>query len=114
ADPARRAGHEHAFSRETGVHAGRLRLRQSSPRAERPKDALMTPPAEYNDLEVGLAVLEALDPSEELTQEELDVRAWRFSQLVEHGYEIEDAMVIARADYVDLELARVLVATHGC
>jgi hypothetical protein len=74
----------------------------------------MTPPAEYNDLEVGLAVLEALDPSEELTQEELDVRAWRFSQLVEHGYEIEDAMVIARADYVDLELARVLVATHGC
>jgi hypothetical protein len=74
----------------------------------------MTPPAEYNDLEVGLAVLEALDPSEELTQEELDVRAWRFSQLVEHGYEIEDAMVIARADYIDLELARVLVATHGC
>lgn len=74
----------------------------------------MTPPAEYNDLEVGLAVLEALDPSEELTQEELDVRAWRFSQLVEHGYEIEDAMIIARADHVDLELARALVATHGC
>jgi hypothetical protein len=74
----------------------------------------MTPPAEFNDLEVGLAVLEALDPSEELTQEELDVRAWRFSQLVEHGYEIEDAMEVARADYVDLGLARELVATHGC
>ena len=72
----------------------------------------MTPPTD-NDLEAGLAVLEALDPSEELTKEELDVRAWRFSQLVEHGYEIEDAMVVARADHVDLELARVL-ATHGC
>ena len=74
----------------------------------------MNQPAEFNDLEVGLAVLEALDPNEELTQEELDVRAWRFGQLVGHGYEIEDAMLIARADYVDLELARALVATHGC
>ena len=74
----------------------------------------MMPPAEFNDLEVGLAVLEALDPNEELTKEELDVRAWRFGQLIEHGYEIEDAMIVARADYVDLELARGLVATHGC
>jgi hypothetical protein len=74
----------------------------------------MTPPEELNDLEAGLAVLEALDPNEDLTREELDVRAWRFSQLVEHGYELEDAMQIARADYVDLEAARALVAVHGC
>jgi hypothetical protein len=74
----------------------------------------MTPPEELNDLEAGLAVLEALDPNEDLTREELDVRAWRFSQLVEHGYELEDAMQIARADYVDLETARALVAVHGC
>ena len=52
----------------------------------------MMPPTEFNDLEIGLAVLEALDPNEELTPEELDLRAWRFGQLVEHGYEIEDAM----------------------
>jgi hypothetical protein len=74
----------------------------------------MTPPEELNDLEAGLAVPEALDPNEDLTREELDVRAWRFSQLVEHGYELEDAMQIARADYVDLEAARALVAVHGC
>jgi hypothetical protein len=74
----------------------------------------MTPPAEFNDLETGLAVLEALDPDEGLTREELDVRAWRFSQLIGHGYELEDAMQIARADYVDLEAARALVAVHGC
>jgi hypothetical protein len=69
---------------------------------------------ELSSLEVGLAVLDALDPNEELTREELDVRAWRFGQLVCHGYEIEHAMEIARADHVDLELARCLVAVHGC
>jgi hypothetical protein len=74
----------------------------------------VNPPEEMNDLEGGLTVLEALDPNEELTREELDVRAWRFSQLVEHGYELDDAMQIARADYVDLEAARALVAVHGC
>ena len=74
----------------------------------------MTPPAEFNDIETGLAVLEALDPDEQLTKEELDVRAWRFGQLVGHGYELEDAATMARAEYVDLELARSLVATHGC
>jgi hypothetical protein len=71
-------------------------------------------PPEFNDLEAGLALLEALDPSEELTREELDVRAWRFGQLIAHGYEIGDAMQIARANYVDLELARTMVADHGC
>jgi len=50
----------------------------------------------------------------ELTREELDIRAWRFSQLVAHGYEIEDAMEVAWAVEVDLELARELVAVHGC
>ena len=71
-------------------------------------------PAEDFTRSDGLAVLDALDPNEELTREELDVRAWRFSQLVEHGYEIEDAMDVARAAHVDLEAARALVAVHGC
>lgn len=74
----------------------------------------MTPAEDFMELGVGLAVLEALDPSEELTAQELDVLAWRFSQLVEHGYEVEDAMEVARAVYVDLEAARGLVAVHGC
>jgi hypothetical protein len=72
----------------------------------------MVPPDEFN--EAGLALLEALIPNEELTREALDVRAWRFGQLVEHGYEIEDATSLARADYVDLELARRLVGNQGC
>jgi len=74
----------------------------------------MMTPAEPNDLQTGIAVLDALDPNEELTKEELDVRAWRFGQLIGHGYELEDAATIARADYVDLEAARSLVATRGC
>ena len=74
----------------------------------------MAPAEDFTELSVGLAVLGALDPNEELTREELDVRAWRFSQLVEHGYAVEDAMEVARADYVDLEIARALVAVHGC
>jgi hypothetical protein len=74
----------------------------------------VTPAEGSSELSVGLAVFEALDPNEELTPEELDVRAWRFSQLVEHGYEVEDAMEVARAVHVDLEIARALVAVHGC
>jgi tryptophan 2,3-dioxygenase len=74
----------------------------------------MTPSEDLSELAVGLAVLDALDPDEDLTKEELDIRAWRFRQLVEHGYEIEDAMQLARADHVDLEVARGLVARHGC
>lgn len=74
----------------------------------------MAPAEDFTELSVGLAVLGALDPNEELTREELDVRAWRFSQLVEHGYDIEDAMEVARADSVDLEVARALVSVHGC
>jgi hypothetical protein len=69
---------------------------------------------DFTELSAGLEVLEALDPSEDLTQEELDIRAWRFWQLVEHGYKVEDAMEIARALHVDLEMARALVAVHGC
>ena len=68
---------------------------------------------DFTELSGDLEVLEALDP-EDLTQEELDIRTWRFSQLVEHGYELEDAMEIARAVHVDLEVARSLVAVHGC
>jgi len=71
-------------------------------------------PAEDFTHSDGLAVLDGLDPAEQLTLEELDVRAWRFSQLVVHGYEIEDAMEVARAVHVDLEAARSLVAVHGC
>jgi hypothetical protein len=74
----------------------------------------MTPREDLTYLQVGLAILETLDPNEELTREELDLLAWRFEQLVDHGYEVEDAMNIARAKYVDLERARWLTAKHGC
>ena len=74
----------------------------------------MTPREDLTYLQVGLAILETLDPNEELTREELDLLAWRFEQLVDHGYEVEDAMNLARARYVDLELARSLTAKHGC
>jgi hypothetical protein len=74
----------------------------------------MTLPTEFDEREIGLAVLEALDPNDELTPEELDHRAWRLGQLLEHGYELEDAMVIARADHVELDVATALVAVHGC
>jgi hypothetical protein len=74
----------------------------------------MAPAEDFTELSAGLTVLVALDPNEDLTEEELDIRAWRFSQLVEHGYELEDAMEIARAAHVDLEMARTLVAVHGC
>jgi hypothetical protein len=70
-------------------------------------------PAEDFSHTDGLAVLDVL-PAEELTREELDIRAWRFSQLVAHGFEIEDAMEVAWAVHVDLETARALVAVHGC
>jgi hypothetical protein len=73
----------------------------------------MAPSEDFTELSAGLRVLEALDPND-LTQEDLGIRAWRFSQLVEHGYELEDAMEIARAVHVDLEMARALVAVHGC
>ena len=74
----------------------------------------MTLPTEYDERELGLALLEALDPDEDLTPEELDQRARRLGQLLEHGYELEHAMEVARADHVDLELASALVAVHGC
>ena len=57
----------------------------------------MAPAEDFTELSAGLTALEALDPSEDLTQEDLGIRAWRFSQLVEHGYELEDAMEIGRA-----------------
>ena len=74
----------------------------------------MTPREDLTYLQVGLAILETLDPNEELTREELDLLAWRFEQLVGHGYEVEDAMALARAKHVDLALARCLTAEHGC
>jgi hypothetical protein len=74
----------------------------------------MTPREDLTYLKVGLAILETLDPNEELTREELDVLAWRFEQLVDHGYEVEDAMAMARAKHVDLERARSLAANDGC
>jgi hypothetical protein len=74
----------------------------------------MTLPTEYDERELGLALLEALDPDEDLTPEELDHRARRLGQLLEHGYELEHAMEVARADHVDVELASALVAVHGC
>jgi hypothetical protein len=74
----------------------------------------MTPRENMTSLQVGLAILDTLDPNEELTREELDLLAWRFEQLADHGYDVEDAMELARAKHVDLELARTLTATHGC
>jgi hypothetical protein len=74
----------------------------------------MTPADDHIALEVGLAILDTLDPSDELTREELDVLAWRFEQLLDHGYGIEEAMEIARAKHVDLELARSLTQKYGC
>ena len=73
----------------------------------------MAPAEDFTRIE-GPAALQALDLCAELTREELDIRAWRFSQLVAHGYEIEDAMEVAWSVDVDLELARELVAVHGC
>jgi len=67
-------------------------------------------------VEVGLAILNALEApgaNAELLACELVVRAWRFEQLVDHGYEIEDAMQLARGT-VDIELARRLTGTLGC
>ena len=74
----------------------------------------MTPREDDTALEIGLAILDTLDPNDELTEAELDVVAWRFKQLVDHGYEIEAAMQIARARDVDLQLARTLTAELGC
>ncbi|HMJ01094.1 MAG TPA: hypothetical protein VK488_14770 [Gaiellaceae bacterium] len=74
----------------------------------------MTPREDLTYIKVGLAILETLDPNEELTREELDLLTWRFEQLVEHGYEVEDAMDMARAKHVDLELARCLTTKRGC
>jgi hypothetical protein len=74
----------------------------------------MTLPTDFDEREIGLAVLEALDPDEELTPAALEHRAWRLRQLLEHGYELEDAMVVARAEHVDLDVATALVAVHGC
>jgi hypothetical protein len=71
-------------------------------------------PAEDFIRSEGPAALQALDLDTELTREALDIRGWRFSQLVAHGYEIEDAMEVAWNVDVDLELARELVAVHGC
>src|SRR4249920_1115098 len=85
----------------------RLRPPGSSSRVERPKDWHMAPSDDLTELDVGLAVLDALDPDYELTPEALDIRAWRFEQLVAHGYEIDDAMKLAKASDVDLERARV-------
>jgi hypothetical protein len=68
----------------------------------------------FEEREIGLAVLEALDPNETLTPEQLHHRAWRLGRLLEHGWELGDALVVARAEYVDLEVATALVAEHGC
>jgi hypothetical protein len=74
----------------------------------------MTPADDLTALQVGLAILDTLDPNDELTREQLDVLAWRFEQLVGHGYGVDEAMEIARAKDVDLELARSLTQKFGC
>jgi hypothetical protein len=74
----------------------------------------MTHADDLTALEVGLAILDTLDPNEELTREQLDVLAWRFQQLLDHGYGVAEATAIARARHVDLELARSLTQKFGC
>ncbi|MEP6910848.1 MAG: hypothetical protein ABI896_10525 [Actinomycetota bacterium] len=74
----------------------------------------VSPSDDMTELDVGLAVLDALDPDYELTPEALDIRAWRFEQLVAHGYEIQDAMALAKSSDVDLQRARALVTDLGC
>ena len=74
----------------------------------------MTPADDHIALEVGLAILDTLDPNDELTREELDVLAWRFEQLLEHEYGVEEAAELARARHVDLELARSLTQKFDC
>ena len=49
----------------------------------------MTPADDLTNLQVGLAILDTLDPDDELTRGELDVLAWRFEQLLEHEYGVE-------------------------
>lgn len=49
----------------------------------------------------------------ELSREELEVRLWRFEQLVAHGFGLDDAATLARDPRVDLAAARSLVA-RGC
>ena len=71
-------------------------------------------PTEFDEREIGLAVLEALDPGEELTAAELDHRAWRWGLLLWQLYEFVVALGVARAEHVDLEPATGLVAVHGC
>jgi hypothetical protein len=46
--------------------------------------------------------------------ETLSVRRWRFEQLVEAGYTVQDASEIASNTAVDLEGARRLVQCLGC
>lgn len=48
-----------------------------------------------------------------LTDEEIAVLLWRYEQLVAHGYDPDDATVMAENTSIDLELARRLVAL-GC
>jgi len=74
----------------------------------------MTPADDLTNLQVGLAILDTLDPDDELTRGELDVLAWRFEQLLEHEYGVEEAAELARARHVDLELARSLTQKFGC
>ena len=74
----------------------------------------MTHADDITSLNVGLAILDTLDPNEELTREELDLLAWRFEQLLDHGYAVVEAAALARAKHVDLELARSLTQKFGC
>jgi hypothetical protein len=96
-------------STRRGYDLGIKRARRTAEKA-----LAMTLPAEFDHREIGLAVLEALDPDEVLSPEELDHRAWRLGRLLEHGYELEDALVVARTEHVDLDVATALVAEHGC
>jgi hypothetical protein len=70
--------------------------------------------ADLTALKVGLAILETLDPNGELSRDQLDLLTWRFEQLLGHGYGVDEAKELARAQHVDLELARSLTQKSGC
>ena len=72
-----------------------------------PRDAALA-------LEAGRAVIQALDPLHDVSGEELQARIWRFEELFDAGYDVEDALAMARSRDVDLEEARALVSRHHC
>src|ERR1700694_4394749 len=112
ADASRGSGDEHPLAAKPRFHGPEATAVMFTPRAA--EEGGVTSKDHLTELEVGLAILDTLDPNDELSREELDLLAWRFEQLLGHGYGVDDALEIARAKHVDLELARSLTEKFGC